>query len=104
MLTLMRSLTPETLALIAVLWLGSGLVGMLLLVVKGYAGLIVADIGCLVFLAVGWFAIPVLLALGPVWLFLSVVLDGVTVCPGCRMHISARAQVCGRCWHARVPQ
>lgn len=74
----------------------------LLLVVKGYAALLVADIGCIVFLTVGWFAIPVLLALGPVWLFLSVVLDSVTIYPVCRTRISARAQVCGRCWHMFV--
>lgn len=60
--------------------------------------------GCgLLILLVGWWAIPIILGLGPVWLIIGAMLVAKRSCPLCTVKISVNAIVCPNC-HRDLPQ
>ena len=55
--------------MLALLWLGCGLVGLIRILSKGYF-----TCGCLLWLLFGWSVVTVTIALGPITLLVSVLL------------------------------
>jgi hypothetical protein len=58
--------------------------------------------GCL-FVLVGWWAIPLLLILGPIWLLIAASLEQKQQCPHCKKMIPGSASRCSFCQGEVVP-
>jgi hypothetical protein len=84
------------LLLLSLGWIGLGIWGMAKIIQKGY----LSDTTCAVWgvlILFGWWAIPILLGLGPVWLGIAAMLEGRKRCPHCRIMIPQSATRCGHC-------
>lgn len=78
------------------IWVCLGIWGMVKVIQKGY----LADSTCAVWgllILVGWWAIPILLGLGPIWLGIAALLEERKRCPCCRKMIPASATKCAYC-------
>ncbi len=78
------------------LWTGGGIIGLFLLAQKGYLSQF-GVFGCLMWLLVGWWAIILLIVLGPLSWGVALFLEPKGRCPHCRTIISAKASVCPNC-------
>ncbi len=88
--------------LLIVLWAGSALSGMIWVGQKGYFSGLAWNAGC-VFVLVGWWAIPLLLILGPIWLLIAASLEQKQRCPHCKKMIPGSASRCSFCQGEVVP-
>lgn len=83
--------------IVGLAWIGSGIWGMIRIVQKGYLGGLTWGIGCLLFILFGWWAIPIALCLGPVWLGIAAILEPKKRCPYCKNMIAGSATRCEHC-------
>jgi hypothetical protein len=67
-----------------VFWVGSALAGMIWIGRKGYFTGITWNVGCPLFVLFGWWAILLLLILGPIWLLIAAFLKPKQRCPHCK--------------------
>lgn len=88
--------------LLIALWAGSALFGMIWVGQKGYFSGMAWNAGC-VFVLVGWWAIPLLLVLGPIWLLIAASLEQKQQCPHCKKMIPGSASRCSFCQGEVVP-
>jgi len=88
--------------LLIALWAGSALFGMIWVGQKGYFSGMAWNAGC-VFVLVGWWAIPLLLILGPIWLLIAASLEQKQRCPHCKKMIPGSASRCSFCQGEVVP-
>ncbi|ABQ89058.1 hypothetical protein [Roseiflexus sp. RS-1] len=80
-----------------VLWVGSALAGMIWIGRKGYFTGITWNVGCPLFVLFGWWAILLLLILGPIWLLIAAFLKPKQRCPHCKEIIPGDASRCSFC-------
>lgn len=83
-------------AVLIALWAGNALFGMVWVGQKGYFSGMAWNAGC-VFVLVGWWAIPLLLILGPLWLLIAASLEQKQQCPHCKKMIPGSASRCSFC-------
>jgi RNA polymerase subunit RPABC4/transcription elongation factor Spt4 len=88
--------------LLIALWVGSALFGMAWVGSKGYFSGMAWNAGCM-FVLVGWWAIPLLLILGPIWLLIAASLEQKQQCPHCKKMIPGSAARCSFCQGEVVP-
>jgi hypothetical protein len=77
-------------------WIGLAMWGMVKIIQKGY----LSDTTCAVWgllILIGWWAIPILLGLGPIWLGIAAMLEAKKRCPHCRSMIPESATRCAHC-------
>jgi hypothetical protein len=77
-------------------WIGLGIWGMAKIIQKGY----LASIPCAVWgmiVLFGWWTIPIVLGLGPIWLGIAATLEPRKRCPHCRSMIPESATRCAHC-------
>jgi len=82
-------------------WIALAIVGIAQIIQKGY----LSGIGCGVWaLAIlfGWWTIPIILGLGPVWIGIAAMLETKRPCPLCKSGIPITATVCPNC-HRDLP-
>lgn len=82
--------------LLGMVWVGTAIWGILWLMKKGY----LANTTCAVWGVVilfGWWAIPLILGLGPIWLAIAAKVEGKKRCPHCRSMIPESATRCASC-------
>jgi hypothetical protein len=84
------------------LWACSALIGMIWVGSKGYFWGMAWNASC-VFILVGWWAIPLLLILGPIWLLIAASLEQKQQCPHCKKMIPGSASRCSFCQGEVVP-
>lgn len=78
-------------------WIGSAIWGMVNVARKGYLSGLTWNVGCILFIFVGWWAILILLILGPIWLGIAALLPTKRTCPYCKNKIAGSAIRCQYC-------
>lgn len=76
--------------------IASAITGIVWLMVKGY----LANTTCAVWAVVilfGWWAIPLILGPGPIWLAIAAKVEGKKRCPHCKSMIPENATRCAHC-------
>ena len=96
LVVLIGSQTDSLESIFGFLWIGGGIIGLFLLAQKGYLAQF-GVFGCLMWLLVGWWAIILLIVLGPLSWGVALLLEPKSRCPHCRTIISAKASVCPNC-------
>lgn len=90
-------------SLLVLAWVCSALAGMGQVASKGYLGGLTWNVGCVMFILVGWWSIPLLLLMGPLWLLIGASLEPKRECPHCRRSIPGGASRCSFCQGDVVP-
>jgi hypothetical protein len=78
------------------LWIGGGIVGLILLGIKGQL-LRFGVLSCALWLLVGWWAIILLIIFGPLTWLVALFIEPKAKCKNCREVISAKASICPKC-------
>lgn len=89
--------------ILVLIWAGLAIWGIAQIMGKGYLSGILGGVGCVSFILFGWWSIPIILALGPIWLGIAVMLENKRPCPLCKVVIPVSVSVCPNC-HRDLPQ
>lgn len=75
-------------------WIGLAVWGIAKIAQKGRFPSFLQGAGCILFILFGWWSLPIILGLGPLWLLIAANVEEYKRCPYCRVMIPVSATTC----------